>query len=75
MAFIEEKITSEEDLAIFNSFNFINPVYDEPAKPNYWIIDRERNAFLLCVGGALKYLNFMHLSGIIMLLHSVSIFI
>jgi len=72
MAFIREKITTEEDLAFFNSFNFIDPVYDRPTKPNYWIIDRERNAFLVCVGGgALKYPVIMRLSGIIMLLYSI----
>ncbi len=60
MTFIEEKITSEEDIALFNSFNFKYPVKNTPINPNVWTIDRQRNAFLLCVGGGhLKYRTFM----------------
>ncbi len=51
MAFVREKITTEEDKALFNSFNFIEPMYKIPTTPRKWIIDRERNAFLTSIGG------------------------
>ncbi len=51
MAFVSEEITTEEDKKIFNSFEFKNPLYNELIKPGYWDIDRERNAFLVGLGG------------------------
>jgi len=55
MTFIREEITSEEDKAIFNSFNFKYPLKNTPINPNVWTIDRQRNVFLAGLGGgALK---------------------
>ena len=51
MAFVNEKITAEEDKALFNSFNFKNGVTDQPLKPWKWTIDRERSIFLVGLGG------------------------
>ncbi len=51
MAFIEEKILEEEDKKVVDSFNFIDPLRNEPSNPRYWIVDRERNAFLVAIGG------------------------
>ncbi len=51
MAFVREKITTEEDKALFNSYHFIDPLDNEPVKLGYWRIDRERNAFLVAIGG------------------------
>jgi len=51
MAFVDEDITSEEDIALFNSFNFKYPVNKTPFRPTSWVNDRERNAFLVWMGG------------------------
>ncbi len=51
MAFVREKITTEEDKKIFNSFEFKNPLYNELINPGYWRIDRGRNAFMIGLGG------------------------
>ena len=77
-----EKITEEKDIALFDSYEFINPANNTPIrcyvtnpatnKIEYlnikvWSIDRERNAFLKELGGGLlKYQTFMLWSGTIM---------
>ncbi len=58
MAFVKEELKNEEDKALFNSFKFIDPVYDEPAYPRYWRIDRDRNAFLAGIGGGVEIPSF-----------------
>lgn len=50
MAFIKEKI-SESDRVIFNSYNLKNPITRETLNSRRWTIDRERNAFLVALGG------------------------
>jgi hypothetical protein len=51
MAFVNEEI-SEKDKEYFNSFNLKSPfTRNEPIEPWKWIIDRERDAFLVALGG------------------------
>jgi len=51
MAFVNEDITEEKDIELFNLFNFKNPVSDEKLRPRKWTIDREREAFVVGLGG------------------------
>ncbi|PYG83911.1 hypothetical protein LY28_03759 [Ruminiclostridium sufflavum DSM 19573] len=51
MAFIYEKI-SETDRQRLNSFNLVSPLTkNKPIAPSKWIIDRERDVFLVSLGG------------------------
>jgi len=50
MAFVNEKI-SDADRMTFNSFNLKNPITKETLNSRRWVIDRERNAFLVGLGG------------------------
>ncbi len=56
MAFVNEKIP-EADKERFNSFSFKNPVTHEPNKANKWTIDRERDIFLVALGGKGAYVT------------------
>ncbi|MBU3104522.1 hypothetical protein [Clostridium gasigenes] len=50
MSFVNERIL-EADKEKFNYFNFKNSVTDEHLEPWKWTIDRERNIFLVGLGG------------------------
>lgn len=50
MAFVNERIP-EADKVRFNSFGFINPVTGDCVEPWKWTIDRERDIFLVGLGG------------------------
>ena len=57
MAFIYEEITREDDVKYFDSFGFSNPVTNVPimavnnGRKKKWLIDRERNVFIIALGG------------------------
>ena len=51
MAFKKEEIISERDRTYFNTFQFINPIGGKLLHSKQWIIDREKNMFLLGLGG------------------------
>ena len=55
MAFVNEEITEEMDIELLNSFNFKNPVTNKPLRLWKWTIDRERDAFLVGLGGVGYY--------------------
>lgn len=54
MAFIYEKLT-EEDKGFFDSFGFFEPPLVSPffqsGAPTHWVSDREREIYLVCLGG------------------------
>ncbi len=50
MAFVYEKI-SESDREWINSFGIISMSTGEPIMTPYWAIDREREVFLVSIGG------------------------
>jgi len=50
MAFVNETI-SEKDKARYDSFGFKSPFTDEPVPAWKWTIDRERDIFLVPLGG------------------------
>lgn len=50
MAFVYEKIP-ETDREWFSSFNLKNPITKETLNSRRWTIDRERNSFLVGLGG------------------------
>ena len=51
MAFVNELITEVKDKVLFDSFNFKNPLSDKPLRYWKWTIDRERDAFVVGLGG------------------------
>jgi hypothetical protein len=50
MAFVNEVI-SEADKSKYGAFNFKSPFTGDPVSPRKWAIDRERDAFLVSLGG------------------------
>jgi len=54
MAFENEKI-SEVDRELFNSFNLKSPFTGEALQSRRWVIDREREAYLIALGGQGMY--------------------
>lgn len=50
MSFINEKIP-ESDRELYDSFNLSSPFTNKPVESRKWTIDRERNAFLIALGG------------------------
>ncbi|CAH1204396.1 hypothetical protein PAECIP111893_02242 [Paenibacillus plantiphilus] len=54
MAFVYEKI-SEADQGRFQSFNLRSPFNGRPLETRKWIVDRERDAYLVSMGGQGTY--------------------
>ncbi|CAH1204392.1 hypothetical protein PAECIP111893_02241 [Paenibacillus plantiphilus] len=54
MAFVYEKI-SEADRELYQSFNLRSPFNGRPLETRKWTIDRERNAYLISLGGQGTY--------------------
>lgn len=54
MAFVNERI-SENDREYFNSFSLKSPFTDQPLYAREWTIDRERDVFLVGLGGRGTY--------------------
>ncbi|CAH1204388.1 hypothetical protein PAECIP111893_02240 [Paenibacillus plantiphilus] len=54
MAFVFEKIT-EAGREIFNSFDLKCPINGRPLEETMWARDRERDAFLIALGGDGEY--------------------
>ena len=52
MAFVSERI-KEEDKEYFNSIGFTQLATDEPVRPFWWIIDREREIIMTCRGSVI----------------------
>lgn len=50
MAFVSERI-KEEDKEYFDSIGFTTLVGEEPVRPFWWVIDREREIIMTCRGG------------------------
>ncbi len=53
MAFVNEELT-KQDKAFIASFKFTRPIgqiHDFAEIPSSWTVDRERNMFLICLGG------------------------
>ena len=60
MAFVYEEITREEDVKYFDALEFENPIDKSPIRAvmsekygfkKEWLIDRERNVFIIALGG------------------------
>ena len=51
MAFVNEKITREENINLFNSFHLKDPITKVIANPEYWTVDRERGLYFVLYGG------------------------
>lgn len=51
MAFSNEFIKSVQDIERYNSFNFVCPLDKKRKEPWKWTIDRERDVFLVDLGG------------------------
>lgn len=56
MAFVNE-IISEADQEMLKSYKFANPVTGEPVVPKRWTVDRERDIFLIGLGGRGAYVS------------------
>ena len=51
MAFVNEKITREEDINLFNSFHLKTPITNEVLIARKWTVDRERERYFILCGG------------------------